>query len=181
MAEGADRVKGQGDFTHPVAAGWSGPSVRVPHPHSSLVSTWACPPHPQHIHQRAGSHCWLSTRSPRIERALRLPKTCMTNNSLSETLSLLKFLMQEHIWPGSLTWVTCISFLTTSRPRMWSKTVCKKGSAIIDNLSLSRCQISTRDSSMAMMETCRSGTKVRRDWLMSCWRWSCWRSTPTWK
>lgn len=57
--------------------------------------------------------------------------------------------------PQSITCVTCISFLTTSRPSMWSNTVCRNGSAIIDSLSLSRCQMSTRDSSMAIMETCK--------------------------
>lgn len=69
----------------------------------------------------------------------------------------------------SITCVTCISFLTTSRPSMWSNTVCRNGSAIIDNLSLSRCQMSTRDSSMAIMETCKKeGNRLTSNiWLIT--------------
>lgn len=52
-----------------------------------------------------------------------------------------------------LTCETCISFLTTSRPRMWSNTICKNSSLMIDNFSLSRCQMRTFASSMAVMET----------------------------
>lgn len=52
-----------------------------------------------------------------------------------------------------ITCVTCINFLTTSLPKMWSNTVCRNGSAIMDNFSLSRCHMSTRDSSMAIMDT----------------------------
>lgn len=57
------------------------------------------------------------------------------------------------------TWVTCISFFTTSLPSMWSNTVCKNVSLIIDNLSLSRCQMSSRDSSIAIIDTYKMHTE----------------------
>ena len=48
---------------------------------------------------------------------------------------------------------TCISFLTTSLPRMWSNTACRNWSPIMVSLSLSRCQMRTRESSMAVADT----------------------------
>lgn len=51
------------------------------------------------------------------------------------------------------TCVTCINFFTTSLLKIWSKTVCRNGSSIMDSFSLSRCQMRIRDSSIAVIET----------------------------
>ena len=53
---------------------------------------------------------------------------------------------------------TCISFLTTSRPRMWSKADTRNGSLLMLSFSLSRCQMRTRESSIAVAETCAKDT-----------------------
>lgn len=71
---------------------------------------------------------------------------------------------QVKIFPV-FTSLTCINFLTTSRPRMWSKTACRNWSVIMLNLSLSRCQIRTRDSSIAVIDTCRN--KSVREWSLN--------------
>lgn len=49
--------------------------------------------------------------------------------------------------------IAWISLRTTSRPRMWSKTACRKGSVSRINFNLSRCHNKTRDSSQARMLT----------------------------
>jgi hypothetical protein len=49
--------------------------------------------------------------------------------------------------------ITCISFFTTSRPKMWSNTAWRNWSVMMVSFSLSRCQINTRDSSMAVIDT----------------------------
>lgn len=58
------------------------------------------------------------------------------------------------------TWVTCINFFTTSLLKIWSNTVCRNGSSMIESFSLSRCQIKIRESSIAVIET----WKRRYDW-----------------
>lgn len=49
--------------------------------------------------------------------------------------------------------LTCISFFTTSLPRIWSKTAWRNWSVIMLNFNLSRCQSRTLDSSMAVIDT----------------------------
>lgn len=48
---------------------------------------------------------------------------------------------------------TCISFFTTSRPRIWSNIAYKNLSVIIDNLNLSLCHNNTLESSTAVTDT----------------------------
>lgn len=71
----------------------------------------------------------------------------------------------------SLTWVTCISFFTTSFPSIWSNTVRRNESLIMDNRSLSLCHISTRDSSIAIIDTYKYNNHKRseRNVVLSCY------------
>lgn len=57
---------------------------------------------------------------------------------------------------------TWMSLRTTSRPRIWSKTACMKGSDKRINFNLSRCHNMTRDSSHARMLTCTKSKDVTR-------------------
>ena len=47
-----------------------------------------------------------------------------------------------------------MSFLTTSRPTTWSKTAWSPASSIRQNLTRSRCQVSSAPGSRAVTDTC---------------------------
>lgn len=88
----------------------------------------------------------LFTRCPLL-LAVIVSLTCHTN--IITIMQLPVASLCTH-WSDKL---TCMSFFTTSRPRIWSNTAWRNWSVIMDSFSLSRCHMSTRASSIAVMLT----------------------------